>query len=97
MVRPHRSYLVRAYLKSLQGKIWVERLPTYAAELNTVEYLWGHWKQHELPTYVRVIFGNSSVGPLTLYVASGVNAPASSVPFCIKPNFGNCVLTVRWQ
>jgi transposase len=33
----------------LHGKIWVERLPTYAPELNPVEYLWGYWKQHELP------------------------------------------------
>jgi transposase len=27
----------------------VERLPAYAPELNPVEYLWGYWKQHELP------------------------------------------------
>jgi transposase len=48
-VATHRSQLVRAYLKSLHGKIWVERLPAYAPELNPVEYLWGYWKQHELP------------------------------------------------
>ena len=48
-VATHRSRLVREYLKSLQGKIWVERLPAYAPELNPVEYLWGYWKQHELP------------------------------------------------
>jgi transposase len=48
-VATHRSQLVRAYLKSLKGKIWVERLPAYAPELNPVEYLWGYWKQHELP------------------------------------------------
>ena len=24
-------------------------LPAYAPELNPVEYLWGYWKQHELP------------------------------------------------
>jgi transposase len=40
---------VRQYLKGLHGKIWVERLPAYAPELNPVEYLWGYWKQHELP------------------------------------------------
>jgi transposase len=27
----------------------MEFLPTYAPELNPVEYLWSHWKQHELP------------------------------------------------
>ena len=40
---------MRQYLKSLHVKIWVERLPAYAPELNPVEYLWGYWKQHELP------------------------------------------------
>lgn len=24
-------------------------LPPYAPELNPVEYIWAHWKQHELP------------------------------------------------
>ena len=48
-VATHRSRLVCEYLKSLHGKIWVERLPAYAPELNPVEYLWGYWKQHELP------------------------------------------------
>ena len=27
----------------------LERPPAYAPELNPVEYLWGYWKQHELP------------------------------------------------
>jgi transposase len=48
-VTTHRSRRVRQYLESLHGKIWVERLPAYAPELNPVEYLWGYWKQHELP------------------------------------------------
>jgi transposase len=26
-------------------------LPAYAPELNPVEYLWGHWKTHELPNF----------------------------------------------
>src|SRR5207237_10775282 len=29
--------------------IHVEYLPAYAPELNPVEYIWGYWKQHELP------------------------------------------------
>lgn len=45
----HRSRLVREYLESLAGHIWVEYLPAYAPELNPVEYIWGYWKQHELP------------------------------------------------
>ena len=45
----HRSRLVGEFLDSLGGQIAVEYLPPYAPELNPVESLWGHWKQHELP------------------------------------------------
>jgi len=45
----HRSRLVRDYPDNLKGKIWVERLPAYAPELNPTEYVWGYFKQHELP------------------------------------------------
>ena len=45
----HRSKAVREYLESLGGKVIARRLPAYAPELNPVEYLWGYWKQHELP------------------------------------------------
>ncbi len=45
----HRSRLVRDYIDSWEGWIAVEYLPPYAPELNPVEYIWSHWKQHELP------------------------------------------------
>jgi transposase len=45
----HRSLLVREFVESLDGLIAMEYLPPYAPELNPVEYLWGHWKQHTLP------------------------------------------------
>jgi transposase len=45
----HRSRLVRDYVASLQGRIELAYLPPYAPELNPVEYIWAHWKQHELP------------------------------------------------
>ena len=45
----HRSGMVRDYLSSLKGRIEVKYLPSYAPELNPVEYIWAHWKQHELP------------------------------------------------
>ena len=45
----HRSLLVRDYIASQRGAIEVEYLPTYAPELNPVEYIWGYWKKHELP------------------------------------------------
>ena len=44
----HRSKLVGEYLASTKGRIVVERLPAYAPELNPVEYLWAHLKQHEI-------------------------------------------------
>ena len=45
----HRSARVRDFIGAQRGRIQVERLPGYAPELNPTEYLWGHWKQHELP------------------------------------------------
>jgi len=45
----HRSRLVQDYIASLQGWIHQEYLPPYAPELNPVEFIWAHWKQHELP------------------------------------------------
>jgi transposase len=44
----HRSRVVSEFLASTQGNIAVERLPAYAPELNPVEYLWAHLKQHEI-------------------------------------------------
>ena len=34
--------------------------PAYAPELNPVEYLWSHWKQHELPNFCPKTFGQLS-------------------------------------
>jgi transposase len=45
----HRSRLVREFIQTLNGHIETLRLPAYAPELNPVEYLWAHLKQHELP------------------------------------------------
>lgn len=45
----HRSVMVRDFIGEQDGRIWVEYLPAYAPELNPVEYIWGYWKQHELP------------------------------------------------
>ena len=45
----HRSRLVGEFLDALENQIVIAYLPPYAPELNPVEYLWGHWKHHELP------------------------------------------------
>jgi transposase len=45
----HRSQLTQDFIASTEGRIVAARLPSYAPELNPVEYIWAHWKQHELP------------------------------------------------
>lgn len=47
----HRSKKVATYLASTEGRIWVERLPAYAPELNPIEYLWGNIKGSDLANY----------------------------------------------
>src|ERR1700686_1606434 len=47
----HRSRAVWDFVRQQKGRIWLEFLPAYAPELNPVEYLWSHWKQHELPNF----------------------------------------------
>ncbi len=47
----HRSKLVKEFLTQQKGRIWLERLPAYAPELNPVEYIWGYWKKNELPNF----------------------------------------------
>ena len=47
----HRSRLVWDFVREQKGRLWLEFLPAYAPELNPVEYLWSHWKQHELPNF----------------------------------------------
>jgi transposase len=45
----HKSRLVQEFIGYSGGHIETEYLPGYAPELNPVEYIWGYWKQHELP------------------------------------------------
>jgi transposase len=52
----HRSRLVQDYIASLDGWIHQEFLPSYAPELNPVEYIWGYWKQHELVGRLNLLF-----------------------------------------
>jgi transposase len=50
-LRSHRSRLVRDFVMQTEGRIEIEFLPAYAPELNPVEYIWGYWKQHDLPNF----------------------------------------------
>jgi transposase len=56
----HRSGAVWDFISQQRGRIWIEFLPAYAPELNPVEYLWSHWKQHELPNFCPASFGHLS-------------------------------------
>jgi transposase len=50
-LRAHRARVVCDFIRAQRGRLALEWLPSYAPELNLVEYLWGYWKQHELPNY----------------------------------------------
>jgi transposase len=50
-LQAHRSRLVRDYVATQGDGIQLEFLPAYAPELNPVEYLWAHWKQHEMANF----------------------------------------------
>jgi transposase len=52
----HRSRAVWEFVRQQKGRLWLEFLPAYAPELNPVEYLWSHWKQHELPNFCPATF-----------------------------------------
>jgi len=52
--------MVKDFLISTNGRLELEFLPAYAPELNPVEYLWGHWKQHELPNFCPRNYGELS-------------------------------------
>ena len=56
----HRSRVVSDYVRGQRGRITLERLPSYAPELNPVEYVWGYWKHHELPNLCPKTFGQLS-------------------------------------
>ena len=50
-LRSHRSRIVRDFVNQSGGRIEIDFLPAYAPELNPVEYVWGYWKQHEIPNF----------------------------------------------
>jgi len=56
----HRARLVTEFIRAQRGRLAIERLPAYAPELNPVEYIWGHWKHHELPNFCPRDFGQLS-------------------------------------
>src|ERR1035437_9775107 len=57
----HRARLVTEFIRAQRGRLAIEWLPAYAPELNPVEYIWGYWKQHELPNFCPHDFAQLSV------------------------------------
>jgi len=53
--------LCHALVRQQHERLWLEFLPAYAPELNPVEYLWSHWKQHELPNFCPTSFARLSI------------------------------------
>ena len=47
----HRARPVQGFVAAHPTDYQIEWLPPYAPELNPVEYIWGYWKQHELPNF----------------------------------------------
>ena len=47
----HKSRTVRAYLDSTCGALQMVLLPSYAPDVNPVEYLWAWLKRHALANY----------------------------------------------
>jgi hypothetical protein len=86
-VATHRSQLVHQYLQSLRGKIWVERLPAYAPELNRWSTSGATGNSTSYRTCAPVICGNFPAGLPMPCAASAVNAPTSSALSGNKLNF----------
>jgi transposase len=76
----HRSRATWDFIRQQRGRLWVEFLPAYAPELNPVEYLWSHWKQHELPNFCPQNF------------AIEQSCPQSSAPDAPATQFGHRLL-----
>ena len=77
----HRSRATWEFIREQRGRLWVEFLPAYAPELNPVEYLWSHWKQHELPNFCPQNFGQ-----LSSYARRALRRMRK------RPTLGDCLL-----
>ena len=87
----HRSRVVWNFIREQRGRLWVEYLPAYAPELNPVEVLWSHWKQHELPNFCPTTFGQLSHCARVPSAACAADppwsAPSGNRPNCFLCNY----------
>lgn len=47
----HRTAEVKGVLEEYRGRLWLERLPPYAPEMNPDEWFWSHMKYKELANF----------------------------------------------
>ena len=90
----HRSRAVWDFVREQRGRLWLEFLPAYAPELNPVEYLWAHWKQHELPNFCRRTSDSSALTLAALCAACAVG-PFWSAPSGNRRNSFRCKYIMR--
>jgi transposase len=74
----HKARLTKQFIAAQRGRLVTEILPSYAPELNPVEYIWGYWKKHELPNFCPRDFAQLS------YRAPSRFAPHASPPTARK-------------
>ena len=55
-LQAHGSKLVRAHVEDQRGRIVLERLPAYAAEMNPVDCIWSYLRHHATPNYCATHF-----------------------------------------
>lgn len=87
----HRSQLVKAALRASAGRLWLEKLPAYAPELNPVEYLWAHLKEHQIANLLVEHGWDLSLHTPPPRCAGCAAAHASSAPAGTKPSFASNV------
>ncbi len=65
----HRARVVSDFIAAQRGRLVIEWPPGYAPELNPVDYIWGYWKNHELPNFARAISPSSAIRRAALCAA----------------------------
>jgi transposase len=56
----HKARLTQEFIAAQGDRLLTDYLPSHAPELNPVEYIWGYWKNHELPNFCPHDFGQLS-------------------------------------
>ena len=100
----HRSKVVKQYLQEeAQGRVWLERLPGYAPDLNPEEGIWKHLKLVELVNVCCRVTGELRVEHRRAWSGCGTSGTSSGVlraggpPVGSSPRFSTPVTPSRRQ